>query len=119
MNSLQALLLVSVAGIGMTSCVVSDYRGRPVAATITPSFGIYDVLPETYSGDAYYYHNRYYYGGNYQRGVFHDHGRQYSDRYYHGGQYYYGGRTEHHVGRSQIPTRRHNSRTNDRDHDHR
>jgi hypothetical protein len=119
MNTLQSLFLASVAGLTITSCVVSDYPGGPPVGGLSSAFGVYDVLPDTYDGDAYYYQNRYYYGGRYEQGVFHDHGRQYNDRYYHAGQYYYGGRNEHHANRSQPQSRQHDSRNDGRDHDRR
>ena len=110
MNTLQSLLLASVAGLTITSCLVSEYPGGPRGGSISAAFGVYDVLPDTYDGDAYYYQNRYYYGGRYEQGVFHDHGRQYNDRYYHAGRYYYGGRNEHHASRSQMQSHPHDSR---------
>ena len=108
MNTVKSIIVLALASVSLSSCVVSDYPGGPVVGSVSSSFGVYDALPRTYVGDAYYYRNRYYYGGNYERGRYNYQGRQYTDRYNHGGQYYYGGRNEHHGNAGQQPTRKYN-----------
>ncbi len=105
MHPFKVLLLSSVVTASITSCVVLAPPGLPAPTSVSASFGTYDVLPDTYVGDAYVYRNRYYYGGNYEHGRFLDHGRQYSGRYSHGGQYYYGGNQRHYEGRAQQQQR--------------
>jgi hypothetical protein len=96
MNTTQSLSLLPVISISLVSCIITDNQGK-VAYPFVPSvsFGIYDRIPNSYVGDAYYYQDRYYYGGNYQRGLYSYQGRQYDDRYFHDGRYYYGGHHQH------------------------
>ncbi len=101
----SSVILLVLACVALTSCVVSDYPG----GTYASGCGVYNVVPSSYIGQTYYHQNRHYYGGNYERGVFSHQGRQYTDRYYHGGQYYYGGRNQNHGGPSSHSTGPRNS----------
>ena len=119
MKQLQSLLLALVAGFTISSCVVTDYAGAPRRGTYSSAGGVYDVLPNAYSGGAYYYQNRYYSGGRYERGTYQYQGRQYNDRYYHAGNYYYGGRHEQHPSRGHSGSRSYDSRGNGRSYNRR
>lgn len=114
MKLLKSFFGLAIASASLSSCVVSDYPGGPVVGSVSTSFGVYDTLPQSYVGDAYYYRNRYYYGGSYERGRYYYQGRQYNDRYNHGGQYFYGGRNEHH-GNAGPPQSRNIDRHDDHD----
>ena len=92
------LLLPSLAAFTLTSCVVPAYDDPGGNGSAGVSYGTYEVLPNDYQGDAYYYGGRYYSGGRYESGRFYDQGQPYGSRYYHNGQYYYGGHHEHHGG---------------------
>ena len=105
MNAITSLLVLAAAAVSFSSCVVSDYPGGPATGSVSTTFGIYDTLPNTYVGDAYYYRNRYYYGGNYETGRYMYQGSPYTNRYYHNGQYYYGGRNEYHGNTTLKPAR--------------
>ncbi len=115
----QSLLLLALAGVTMTSCVVPVDRGDRYHSTVGVGYGYYDSLPPTYVGDAYFYGGRYYYGGRYETGRYVDHGRQYNNRYYHNGHYYYGGNHEHHGGsglsHDRVRQSDHNNDRRDRD----
>lgn len=96
------LLLPLISGLSLTSCLVADYPAGPRYSASSSGYGTYAVLPQNYSGDAYYHGGRYYSGGRYESGTFHDHGKSYSNRYYHDGRYYYGVRHERHDGRQPV-----------------
>jgi len=119
MKTIHSLLIASFAGFAITSCAIPDGPAGHGDGRISSTFGVFDVLPSTYAGEAYYCQNRYYYGGNYQRGVFHNHGRRYSDRYLYGGQYYYGGRNVSQASRGQKSHSQDSRRGDHRDADHR
>ena len=57
MNATTSLIVLAGAAVSLSSCVVTDYPGGPANGSVSTTFGIYDTLPNTYVGDAYYYRN--------------------------------------------------------------
>jgi hypothetical protein len=93
MKMVKELLVVTAAGMLLSSCVVPvDYYGPHTS-------GYYTVLPTGYVGDTYWVGGRYYYGGVYHPGRYYHRGRYHDGRYYYRGRYYYGGRYQRHVAR--------------------
>lgn len=115
MNPIQSILLAAVATVTLSSCVVADYPGGPPPITsVSATYGVYDTLPPTYSGEAYRYQNRYYYGGRYEQGRYSYQGRPYTNRYYHNGRYFYGGLNETHSSRGPQHSQQPHYRNEDR-----
>jgi hypothetical protein len=98
------LLICPLASvITLSSCVVPGYPGDTRYSSSRGASGVYNTLPTTFVGSAYYHDGRYYSGGNYQTGRYNYGGRQYTSRYYHNGNYIYGGRHQQYGAASNRP----------------
>ena len=101
MKGLTLLLPLLFLGLPQTSLpaappiITTTVTTTATTTTTAAKAGVYDKLPEDYSGDYYVSDDRYYYGGKMERGKFHHDGRDYEERYFHNGKYLYGGKFGH------------------------
>lgn len=104
-KSLSALAITGMLG----SCIVPGFDDRGRHESYNPPFRVYQSLPTSFYGSAYYHDGRYYTGGQHQTGSYIHQGRQYTSRYRYNKSFLYGGRLLNRRQQWDRPDRRHDT----------